>query len=430
MIDFALDERVQGIEAFVHAFAETHLRPLAREADEKGVVEPHIIKMLGEIAGNRATIVPEERAGEGEDGRPRIANMISIVGSEELAWGDAAVILNIPGAGLAGPSITAAGTPEQKKRFLEEVFASDQPKFGALAVTEPQAGSDVSNVQATAVRDGDEWVINGRKVFCTNGARADVLVVNATIDKSRGREGQKLFVILKGTPGLIVGKIEKKLGLTASETAELIFEDCRIPFDHILGGEEALKPVGGFKGTMKTFDASRPTVAAMAVGIGRAAFEYVRDWSASEVPAHSRRRPFVEVKLATMERELEAARLLCRKAAWMADSRIPNSKEASMSKAYAPQAALRACIGAIEIMGPEGYSKEHLVEKWYRDIKVYDIFEGTGQINRVVISRQILGRLDQEPSTADAKAQPSRGGNGAQRSRGGSVAVQKAAAPQ
>lgn len=403
MIDFEPDPTVQVVTEFVHSFAATQLRPLAREADEKGVVEPQIIKTLGEIAGNRASVVPVERAGEGQDGRPRVGNQVSIVGSEELAWGDAAVILNIPGAGLAGPSIGAAGTDEQKQKFLFDVFNNDGVKFGALAVTEPQAGSDVGNVQTTAVRDGDEWVLNGRKVFCTNGARADVLVVNATIDSSLGREGQKLFVILKGTPGLVVGKIEKKLGLTASETAELIFEDCRIPFDHILGGEEALKPKSGFKGTMKTFDASRPTVAAMAVGIGRATFEYVRDWAATEVPAHSRRRPFVEAKLATMERELQAARLLCRKAAWMADNLIPNSKEASMSKAYAPQAALRACVGAIEIMGPEGYSKEHLVEKWYRDIKVYDIFEGTGQINRVVISRQILGRLDHETGSSNGK---------------------------
>ncbi|HVE76271.1 MAG TPA: acyl-CoA dehydrogenase family protein [Actinomycetota bacterium] len=392
MIDFKLEDTLENVREFVHQFAESTLRPLAREADDKGKIEPHVIDMLGQITGNRATIVPEERPED--EGKPRINNMVSIIGSEELAWGDAAVIMNIPGPGLAGPSITAAGTPEQKQRFLYDVFTGEETKFGALAVTEAQAGSDVSNVQTTAIRDGDEWILNGTKVFCTNGARADILVVNATIDKSLGRAGQKLFVIEKGTPGMRIGKIEKKLGLAASETAELVFEDCRLPFDHILGGEDALNPATGFKGTMKTFDASRPTVAAMALGIGRAAFEYARDWSKENVPAHSRRRPALEIKLATMERELEAARLMCWKAGWMADKRIPNSKEASMSKAYTPQAALRACIGAIEIMGPEGYSKEHLVEKWYRDIKVYDIFEGTGQINRVVISRQILGRLE------------------------------------
>jgi acyl-CoA dehydrogenase len=394
-IGFDLGQVLEGVRLFVHDFAETQLRPLAREADEKGKVEAHIIESLGRIAGGRASIVPDEggtREGVG------FSNQLSVIGAEELAWGDAAMILNIPGPGLAGPSIKAAGTPEQKQRFLTDVFsASDEPKFGALAVTEAQAGSDVSNVRTTAVPDGDEWVLNGTKVFCTNGARADILVVNATIDRSLGRAGQKLFVVEKGAPGFRVGKIEKKLGLTASETAELVFEDCRIPFGNILGGEAALAPAsdaGGFRGTMKTFDSSRPSVAAMAVGIGRAAFEYVRDWSAAEIPAQSRRRPFVELKLATMERELEASRLLCHRAAWMADARLPNSKEASMAKAYAPAAALRACIGAIEIMGPEGYSKEHLVEKWYRDIKVYDIFEGTGQINRVVISRAILGRLE------------------------------------
>lgn len=396
MIDFELNDTLKSVETFVHQFADKTLRPLARQADTNGKVAPHVIEMLGQIAGNRATIMADESKDGSLQSRQGFANLLGVIGSEELAWGDAAMILNIPGPGLAGPSINAAGTPEQKQRFLAEVFTGDQPRFGALAVTEAQAGSDVSNVQTMALRDGDEWVLNGTKVFCTNGARADVLVVNATIDKSIGREGQKLFVIEKGTPGMRVGKIEKKLGLSASETAELVFEDCRIPFDNILGGEEALKPKSGFRGTMKTFDASRPSVASMAVGIGRAAFEFVRDWSADELPVHSRRRPFVQARLATMERELEASRLMCRKAAWMADAKIPNSKEASMSKAYAPLAALRACMGAIEIMGPEGYSREHLVEKWYRDIKVYDIFEGTGQINRVVISRSILGRLEEK----------------------------------
>jgi acyl-CoA dehydrogenase len=325
--------------------------------------------------------------------------MIAVVGSEELAWGDPAVLLNIPGPGLAAPSILGTGTEDQKKRFLRDIFnvQSDEPRFGALAVTEPQAGSDVSNVQTTAVRDGDEWVLNGTKIYCTNGARAEIVVVNATVDKSLGRQGQKFFVIEKGTPGLIVGKIEKKMGLTASETAELVLDDCRIPLDNILGGEQALEPKGsGFKGTMKAFDSSRPSVAAMALGIGRAAYEYARDWVASELPMTSSftRKSAIESKLGEMKRELAAARGLVWRAAWMADQEIPNSKEASMSKAYAPQAALRACVGAIQVMGPEGYSKEHLVEKWFRDIKVYDIFEGTGQIQRVVISRKILGRLD------------------------------------
>ncbi len=396
-IDFELDPLVAQIRAFVHQFAETTLRPLAREADEKGVLPAETIRQLGQLAGNRASVMPEERA-EAESRKP-IGSMLAVVGSEELAWGDPAVLLNIPGPGLAAPSIIAAGTPEQKKRFLDDIFnvASEEPRFGALAVTEPQAGSDVSNVQMTAVRDGDEWVLNGTKVYCTNGARAEIIVVNATVDKSLGRQGQKFFVVPKGTAGFKVGKIEKKMGLTASETAELVFDDCRIPFDNILGGEAALEPAGsGFKGTMKAFDSSRPSVAAMAVGIGRASYEYARDWAYAELPMTTPfpRRDAIALKLAQMKRELDAARGLVWKAAWMADMKIPNSKEASMAKAYAPQAALRACVGAIQIMGPEGYSKAHLVEKWFRDIKVYDIFEGTGQIQRVVISRRILGRLD------------------------------------
>lgn len=395
-IDFELDPLLGQIRDFVHQFAESTLRPLAREADEKGVLPQETIKQLGQLAGNRASVVPEERADVAAG--KRIGSMLAVIGSEELAWGDPAVLLNVPGPGLAAPSILAAGTPEQKKRFLEDIFTADgdEPKFGALAVTEPQAGSDVSGVQTTAVRDGDEWVLNGTKMYCTNGARAEIVVVNATVDKSLGRAGQKFFAIEKGTPGFRVGRIEKKMGLTASETAELILEDCRIPFDNILGGEKALDPAGsGFKGTMKAFDSSRPSVAAMAVGIGRAAYEYARDWVAQEFSeSHFARRVVVDQRLAQMKRELAAARGLVWQSAWMADRQIPNSKEASMAKAYAPQAAMRACIGAIQIMGPEGYSKEHLVEKWFRDIKVYDIFEGTGQIQRVVISRKVLGRLD------------------------------------
>jgi acyl-CoA dehydrogenase len=394
-VDFELDPLVLQIRDFVHAFAESTLRPLAREADEKGVLPSETIKQLGSLVGNRASVMPDERADAAA--RKPIGSMLAVVGSEELAWGDPAVLLNIPGPGLAAPSIKAAGTPEQKKRFLEDIFdvEFDEPRFGALAVTEPQAGSDVSNVRSNAVRDGAEWVLNGTKIYCTNGARAEIVVVNATVDKSLGRAGQKFFVVEKGAPGFKIGKIEKKMGLSASETAEVVLDDCRIPFDNILGGEAALEPQGsGFKGTMKAFDSSRPSVAAMAVGIGRAAYEYARDWVVSEVPSGYARRPAIEAKLGNMKRELDAARLLCWKAAWMADYKIPNSKEASMAKAYAPQVAMRACIGAVQIMGPEGYSKEHLVEKWFRDIKVYDIFEGTGQIQRVVISRKILGRLD------------------------------------
>src|ERR671914_823676 len=311
-IDFEIDETVATVRDFVHAFAESTLRPLAREADEKGQLPPETIKQLGQLAGNRASVMPDEERVEGAT-RKSIGSMVAVVGSEELAWGDPAVLLNIPGPGLAAPSILGTGTEDQKKRFLRDIFnvESDEPRFGALAVTEPQAGSDVSNVQSTAVRDGDEWVLNGTKIFCTNGARAEIVVINATVDKSLGRQGQKFFVIEKGTPGFKIGKIEKKMGLTASETAEFTLEDCRVSMDHLLGGEAALEPKGsGFKGTMKAFDSSRPSVAAMALGIGRAAYEYARDWVAAELPMTTSfpRKAAIESKLAQMKRELGAAR--------------------------------------------------------------------------------------------------------------------------
>ena len=382
---------------FVHQFAETQLRPLAREADEKGELPKETIKQLAQFVGNRATVSPDESPG-GVEGGPRKHDRGRWLG--RACMGRSRGSVEHPRPRPCGAfDRWHRGPPNRRSdsSTTSSTATSDEPRFGALAVTEPQAGSDVSNVQTTAVRDGDEWVLNGSKIYCTNGARAEIVVVNATVDKSLGRQGQKFFVIEKGTPGFKIGKIEKKMGLTASETAEFTLEDCRVSMDHLLGGEAALEPKGsGFKGTMKAFDSSRPSVAAMALGIGRAAFEYVRDWVAAELPTNGNlgRRAAIDQKLGQMKRELGAARGLVWQAAWMADNKIPNSKEASMSKAYAPQAALRACIGAIQIMGPEGYSKEHLVEKWFRDIKVYDIFEGTGQIQRVVISRNILGRLD------------------------------------
>src|ERR671918_1579814 len=312
-IDFELDPLVEQIRDFVHEFAVTNLRPIAREADEKGALPLETIKQLGGLVGNRASIMPDERV-ESAAKKP-IGSMVAVVGSEELAWGDPAVLLNIPGPGLAAPSISAAGTEEQKQRFLGDIFEVDidEPRFGALAVTEPQAGSDVSNVQTTAVRDGDDWVLNGTKVYCTNGARADIVVVNATVDKSLGRAGQKFFVIEKGAPGFKIGKIEKKMGIRASETAEFALDDCRVPLDNILGGVDALEAAregSGFKGTMKTFDSSRPSVAAMALGIGRAAYEFARDWAASELPMSSNftRRNAITSKLGTMKRELDSAR--------------------------------------------------------------------------------------------------------------------------
>ncbi|MFP5297558.1 MAG: acyl-CoA dehydrogenase family protein [Actinomycetota bacterium] len=397
MIDLSLSPLAERVREMAHAFAQYSLRPVAREMDETGIVPEDLLKTLAAIGIGGKAGIPKELGGEDEAGRESSErHLISMIGAEELAWGDAGVVLNIPGPGLAGPAILSAGTPEQQERLLDR-FTQDAIRYGALAVTESQAGSDVSGIVTRADRDGDGWVINGSKVFCTNGAKADIVVVLATVDRSLGRAGHKLFVVEKGTPGFTVGKIEKKMGLRASETAELILDDVHVPMDNLLGGEAALDPKGaGFRGTMKTFDATRPGVAALAIGIGRAAFEYARDWTISELPSTTppSRRGAIDTLLATTERELTAARILTWRAAWMADHKMSNSAEASMAKAYAPMVARKACEAAIRIMGPDGYSKEHLVEKCFRDVKVYDIFEGTGQIQRVVISRKLLGRLE------------------------------------
>ena len=402
MIDFELSPRARMVADMARAFALNNIRPYARQADTEGKMPEEVIRQLASFGMMGGAMPPGRESEElGTESTPRENNLLAAIGSEQMAYGDPAVIMNIPGPGLAAPAIQAMGTPEQKERFLG-IFAKNDGKlrYGAYAYTEPHFGSDTSQVATTAKRDGDEWVLNGRKIFCTNGARADIVVVFATVDKNLGREGIKAFVVEKGTPGFTVGKIEDKLGIKASETAELILDNVRVPMENLLGGEAALEPrkKSGFIGAMKTFDSTRPLVAALALGIGQAAFDYVKNWVKTELrPGYPfRKRTEVALLLAEAERELTVSRYLIWRAAWMADRGIPNTKEASMAKAYAPLAAYKVCRDAVKIMGPEGYSKEHLVEKWYRDIKIYDIFEGTGQIQRVVISRRILGYLDKD----------------------------------
>src|SRR5262249_35077053 len=345
-------------------------------------------------------------AGGNVDDKPRDPSKISegnrtaAIGAEELAWADASLLLNLPGAGLGGPPVNATGTPEQKKRFLGmfDDMLQTKLKWGAYGLTEPGAGSDVAGIRSSCRKDGKHWVLNGRKCYITNGGRAIWTVIFATVDPSLGRAGHRAFVVEKGTPGFAVGKIEEKMGLRANETAELVLEDCRVPEENLLGGEDAyVAKEGGFMTAMKTFDNTRPLVAAMACGIGRAAYEYARDF-VKENYVMSRPLPryaAIAEKLARANRRLEAARTLVWRATYMADMSMPNAKEASMAKAAAGQAAIAACIDAIEICGAHGsLATEHaLLEKWFRDIKVYDIFEGTGNIQRVVISKRILSGL-------------------------------------
>lgn len=407
MIDFDLDPVLENIKEMVHWFAVNEVRPRAIEADRKGGVSDEFVQKVVQL-GLSAGGVPREFGGEGDgvgekkDKRGlRTAGRLSVVGAEEMAFGDPGVILTFPGPGLGGPPVSITGTPEQKKRFFAIFQDPAVPRWGAYATTEPGCGSDVAAIATTCRKDGDHYVLNGRKCFITNGARASWVVVFATIDAKLGRAGQRAFVVEKGTPGFSVGKIEKKLGLRASETVELILEDCNVPAENLLGGEEQFaKAAGagaeGFKTAMKTFDSSRPMVGAMAVGIARAAFEEAKAFVRENymIGRPLARYGAVRETLLEMERKIEAGRLLCWNAAYMADAGAPNSKEASMAKAYCAKVGQWVTSKAIELMGGFGSERERFVEKLYRDIKVYDIFEGTGEVQRLVISRRLMPEIE------------------------------------
>jgi acyl-CoA dehydrogenase len=406
MIDFTLTNRQQQIKEAIHGLAKSVIRPECLRWDREHGVPHEFLKNLASLAGNLGSLSmmnrePESaetaKADKGERKKSSV-NLTSIIGAEEMAWGDPALLMCLPGPGLGGPPVRGSGTLEQKERFFG-VFKdmSAGLKWGAYALTEPGAGSDVASIRTSCRKDGTDWVINGRKCYITNGARASWNVVFATIDPTLGRAGHRAFVVEKGTPGFSVGRIEDKMGLRASETAELVFEECRVPAANLLGGEDRYVSKEGFMTAMKTFDNTRPLVAAMALGIGRAAYEYARDFVKANYvlarPTH--RYAAIADRLARVGRQLEAARLVTWRAGWMADEELPNAKEASMAKAMAGQAAIRSCIEAIEICGAEGtLARDHqLLEKWFRDIKVYDIFEGTGQIQRVVISKRLFADL-------------------------------------
>jgi acyl-CoA dehydrogenase len=278
--------------------------------------------------------------------------------------------------------------------------------WAAMAITEPHCGSDSSAIQTTARRDGDHWILNGTKIFCTSGLMAaekseGFVVVWATVDKAAGRAGIKAFVVEAHTPGMYVTKVENKLGIRASDTATLVFEDCRIPADNILGSADVPKTSEGFKGVMATFDATRPIVAASAIGVGRAALDFVRDTLAENgievrygLPPH--KLTALERDFMDMESNLQAARLLTWRAAWMMDRGMHNNLEASMCKSKAGLAVTQVTQKAIEVLGPLGYSRKLLVEKWMRDAKINDIFEGTQQINLMIVARRILGYSNKE----------------------------------
>jgi acyl-CoA dehydrogenase len=398
-IEFTLTPRQQETRAGIHSLAENVIRPQSLSWDRNHGVPEDFLRNMAALASSMGSLsAAAEYARAERTGDVKSLNLNTVLGAEEMAWGDAGLLLCLPGPGLGAPPVRATGTAAQKERFFS-IFKdmSQKLEWGAYALTEPGAGSDVAGIRTSCKKVGKDWVLNGRKCYITNGARAAWNVVFATVDPGLGRAGHRAFVVEKGTPGFSVGKIEDKMGLRASETAELVFEDCKVSAENLLGGEEAYHTKEGFMTAMKTFDNTRPIVAAMACGIGRAAYEYARDFVKK---AYVLSRPIpryaaLAERLARVGRGLDAARMMVWRAAWLADSGLPNAKEASMSKAMAGQAAIRACIDAIEVCGAEGsIQKDHqLLEKWFRDIKVYDIFEGTGQIQRIVISKRLMTDL-------------------------------------
>ena len=356
------------------------------------------------------SLAPKEN-GNGHDGeekkekRPSIAYQVLASQIEALAWGDVGMYLVTPGGGLGAAAVQAAGTPEQRAKFLAR-FTEEKPTFAAMCMTEAGAGSDTSAIRTRAVLDEktNEWVINGEKIFVTGGDKSfteyeklgkGFVVVWASIDPSAGRAGMRAFVVESGTPGVKVTKLEDKLGIRVSDTASISLVDARVPFDSILGSATVEKTTKGFKGAMATFDATRPLVAASGVGVARAALEFLKEKLAEN--GVEVRYGLPRQKLTSIERDvidmdimLKSAWLMVIKAVWMADNKKSNALEASMSKVKAGDIGTKITQKVVEILGPLGYSREFLAEKWFRDAKITDIYEGTGQINRLVVARQIL----------------------------------------
>jgi acyl-CoA dehydrogenase len=405
MIDFEIPTSIQRQVQLISMLGEQAMRPIARYYDEHEGERPwDYINMIWQTVraqGGRtlAAPTPSEDGGNGEL-KQRIHNLMLMHTVEALSWGDAGLYLSTPGGALGGAAVEATGTPEQKERFLKR-FKEGEPKWASMAMTEPHAGSDTASIRTTArlSDDGKEWIINGEKIFVTGGLMSakespGFVVVWATIDASAGRAGMKPFVVESGTPGMTVAKLEHKHGIRASDTAALVFQDCRIPYDNILGSAEVARK--GFKGAMKTFDATRPAVAASALGITRATLEFTAAYLKERgvkvrYGAALHQQTAVERDLIQMEAQHHAAWLLVLKAAARMDANEENTLEASMCKVKAGAVANFVAQKAVELLGPEGYSCKLLVEKWMRDARINDIYEGTGQINRLIVARRLLG---------------------------------------
>ncbi len=401
MINLDDPKRFQPLVGQAHQVAMNMLRPISRKYDLAEHEYPKELDMLaamidglsesGASEGAGASGVRREEADEDTTVKNG-ANLASVMSIAEMCWGDVGLLLSMPRQGLGNSAIASVASDEQLEKF-DGVWAG-------MAITEPGVGSDSAKITTTAVLDGDEYVLNGEKIFVTSGDRADHIVVWATLEKALGRAAIKSFVVAKGTPGMEVERLEHKLGIRASDTATIRFENCRVPKENLLGSAD-IDDKQGFAGAMATFDNTRPLVAAMAVGCARASLDLTRDLlSEAGVEIDYDRPATVQsaaaAKFLQMEADWEGAYLLTLQAAWMADNRKPNSLEASMAKAKAGRVGSDITLSCVELCGTIGYSEAELLEKWARDSKILDIFEGTQQIQQLIVARRVLGLTSAE----------------------------------
>ena len=397
MINLETPKKVRPLVDQAHQVAMNMLRPISRKYDAAEHEYPKELDMLaamidglsesGASGGAGAAGVRRDEAAEEKEGNKNGANLASVLSIMEMCWGDVGLLLSMPRQGLGNSAIASVANDEQQERF--------KGTWAAMAITEPGIGSDSANLSTTARKDGDEYVLNGEKIFVTSGERADSVVVWATLDKSMGRAAIKSFVVQKGTPGMKVERLEHKLGIRASDTAVITFTDCRVPAANLLGSPE-IDTKQGFAGAMATFDNTRPLVAAMAVGCARASLDLTRDILKRAGVVVDYDRPALSQSAAAatflqLEADWEAAYLLTLQSAWMADNRKPNSMEASIAKAKAGRVGTDVTLRCVELCGTLGYSEAELLEKWARDSKILDIFEGTQQIQQLIVARRILG---------------------------------------
>ena len=391
-MDFKLNDDQREFRDKTRRFSREVIRPIAAQHDRDESVPWEAIKAAREWGLHGLETI--QKMGEDPDG------ILSCIYAEEMHWGCAGIALAIQGGSLAAAGIASSGTPEQIGRWVPECFGmGDEIKLGAYAVTEPSAGSDVRSLRTTAKQDGDEWVLNGTKVFITNGGIADVTVVVAVVDPELGHRGQASFVVPKDTPGMTQGKKEDKIGIRASHTAEVVFEDCRIPVDNLLGGMDKLNKkleraragqTGGSSNALATFEITRPMVGASALGIAQAAYEWTLEHLEGREDENG---PLLEQQriqqtLADVATEIEASRLLVWRAAWMGRNGVPmTGGQGSMSKLKAGDVTMWATTVLMDLVGPYAQTTECPLEKWFRDAKIYQLFEGTAQVQRLVISR-------------------------------------------